>query len=179
LEQLVDTLHSAQVDGRVGTVIEAKCLRALALQESGHPEEALAALGEALELGESAGYARVFVDAGPPMMELLRRAGSRGIRPGYVGHLIAAFGATHPAVALDDMGRPIPIQPLVEPLTARELEVLQLLAEGLPNREIARRLFVSLSTTKTHTRNVYGKLGVRSRGEAVDRARTLGILPDH
>ena len=67
-------------------------------------------------------------------------------------------------------------QPLVEPLSERELEILQLVAEGLTNREIASRLYLSLNTVKAHTRNIYGKLGVNNRTQAAARGRALGIL---
>jgi LuxR family maltose regulon positive regulatory protein len=104
-------------------------------------------------------------------VEILRAAGSRGIAPQYVGRLLAAFAprAAVPAGVED--------QPLVEPLSERELEVLALLAEGLSNREIGRRLFISLPTVKSHTSSIYGKLGVHDREQAVARARALEILP--
>jgi LuxR family maltose regulon positive regulatory protein len=106
------------------------------------------------------------------MAALLKAAASRGIAPAYVRRLLAALEPPSPAT-VDEA----PPQPLVEPLTGRELEVLALLAEGLTNREIARRLVISLPTVKSHTRNIYGKLGVHSRRQAVTRARTLDILP--
>ncbi|NIV35903.1 MAG: LuxR family transcriptional regulator, partial [Anaerolineae bacterium] len=115
-----------------------------------------------------------FLDLGEPAAALLRRAASRGVSPAYTAELLRAFGAesTRGLTAV-----PSEAQPLVEPLSDRELEVLQLLAEGLTNPEIGRRLFISLPTVKSHTRNIYGKLGVHSRKQAVAQARALGILP--
>ena len=104
------------------------------------------------------------------MRALLKQAAARAVAPRYVGRLLAAFGPSGEPVS------PAP-QPLIEPLTGRELQVLHLLAADLPNREIGRRLFISLPTVKSHTRTIYGKLGVHSRQEAVARARALGILP--
>ena len=128
------------------------------------------ALGQALHLGEPEGYVRQFLDAGEPARRLLQQAAVRGIAPGYTARLLAAFGPAPGA-------RRAAAQPLVEPLSARELEVLHLLAEDLSNREIGRRLFISLPTVKSHTRNIYDKLGVHDREEAVARGRALNILP--
>jgi len=173
LALLAGMLASAQAGGRLGRVIEIQALRGLALQEVGKREEALAALQAALAPAKPEGYVRVFVDSGEPMRALLKRAAQRGIEPGYVAYLLASFDA--PARAADE--EPLVEQPLVEPLSERELEVLELLSEGLSNREIGGRLYISLPTVKSHTRNIYGKLGVHSRREAVARARALGMLP--
>jgi LuxR family maltose regulon positive regulatory protein len=151
----------------MGAVLEIQALRALALPV---PGEGLAALRVALGLAEPEGYVRVFVAEGEPMRTRLKLAAARGIAPTYTGRLLAAFAPSEgPATRAR--------QPLVEPLTERELEVLRLLAGELSNAEIGRRLFVSLPTVKSHTRTIYGKLGVHSRAEAVARARALGILP--
>jgi LuxR family maltose regulon positive regulatory protein len=131
--------------------------------------EALDALGQSLTLAEPEGYVRLYLDAGEPMRSLLKQAVGRGIAPQYVSRLLAAFGPSREAVSKAP-------QPLIEPLTDRELEVLCLLAEDLSNHEIGRRLFISLPTVKSHTRNIYGKLGVQNREEAVARAQALGIL---
>ncbi len=159
-------LGPAAEAGRMGAVIEMQALRAPALPDAG---EALEALAQALALAEPEGYVRPFLDGGEPMRALLKRAVAAGIAPRYVSRLLAAFEPSRRTAA----GPP---QPLVEPLTDRELEVLRLLAEELSNREIGARLFISLPTVKSHTRNIYGKLGIGSREEAVARARDLGIL---
>ena len=158
-------LSPARDAGRMSAVIEIQALRALALPA---PDEALDALQQALNLAEPEGYVRLFLDAGEPMQAWLKRAAARGIAPQDVSRLLAAFGPSREVAARAP-------QPLVEPLTDRELEVLHLLAEDLSNREIGRRLFISLPTVKSHTRNIYGKLGVHSREEAVARAQALGI----
>ena len=164
-------LPAARDAARFGAVIENQALRALAFHALDQPDAALEALEQALALAEPEGYVRLFVAMGSPMAALLKAAGSRGIASQYVARLLAAFAPQAPP-------RPaIERQPLVEPLTGRELEVLELLAEDLANREIGRRLFISLPTVKSHTRSIYGKLGVHSREEAVARARELHILP--
>jgi LuxR family maltose regulon positive regulatory protein len=110
------------------------------------------------------------------MARLLYEALSRGIAPDYVRRLLAAFPVSEPEQA-HPLTPKTPGTEWVEPLSERELEVLQLIAEGLTNQEIAGKLFLSLNTVKVHTRNIYGKLGAHHRAEAVARARVLGILP--
>ena len=127
-------------------------------------------LRDALALAEPEGYIRTFADCGEPMARLLRQAAARGIMPGYAVKLLAAFGAG----AKGELA-PSP-QPLVEPLSPRELEVLKLIAQGLSNREIAEQLVVALTTVKGHSHRIYGKLQVQRRTEAVARARKLGPL---
>src|SRR6185503_16765440 len=108
---------------------------------------------------------RIFLDEGPAMSALLRAAAQQGTAPGYVRRLLAAAG-----------GGPVDPpqqQGLVDPLSARELEVLRLLGTHLDGPAIARRLFVSLNTLRTHTKNIYAKLGVNDRGAAVRRGREL------
>ena len=133
------------------------------------------ALERAITLAEPGGYVRVFVDAGPPIARLLYDALSHGIVSGYVQRLLTAFSdaGTEQSVPSEHQA---PNAALIEPLSERELEVLELLAEGLTNPEIASRLFLALNTIKAHTRNIYGKLGVNNRTQAVTQARALGIL---
>jgi LuxR family maltose regulon positive regulatory protein len=172
---LLDSLlRAAETAGRGGRVIEALALRALAHQTQAHTNRAVDDLARALELAEPEGFVRTFVDEGEPMAALLRRAASRGIAPAYASTLLAVFRASEPQ---GSTALPVHAQPLVEPLSDRELEVLHLLADGLTNAEIAQRLVISLPTVKSHTRSIYGKLGVHSRKQAVARARELGILP--
>jgi len=133
-------------------------------------------LERALTLAQPEGYLRLFVDEGPPMARLLYEALSRGIAPDYVRRLLAAFPIDKPE-QVDPSKSQAPESELVEPLSERELEVLQLIAEGLMNREIADRLYLSLNTVKVHTRTIYGKLGVHNRTQAVAKARALGALP--
>lgn len=119
------------------------------------------------------GYLRLFVDEGPPMRALLRHAQARGIVPGYVATLLRAFGEHH--VSDLPLASPRP-DPLAEPLTERERDVLRLLLEGASNREIAHHLVLSVNTVKRHVYNLCGKLGVQSRSQAIIRARDLNLL---
>jgi ATP/maltotriose-dependent transcriptional regulator MalT len=177
---LLDVLHlldrlrqDAEPKARMGSVLEIIVLRALALEAQGNRKEALATLERALMLAEPEGYIRLFVDEGAPMQALLRLARARGMLPGYVTKLLAAF---------DEHTRASPnlhtaySSSLVEPLTEREREVLRLLLEGASNREIARHLVLSVNTVKKHVYNICGKLGVQSRTQAIVRARTLNLL---
>jgi LuxR family maltose regulon positive regulatory protein len=114
------------------------------------------------------------------MAQLLSEAAARGIMPDYTAKLLTAFKAE--AQKRDDEFYSPPArlaQPLTEPLSQRELEVLQLIAQGLSNREISERLFLALDTVKGHNRRIFGKLLVQRRTEAVAKARSLDILPRH
>jgi len=108
------------------------------------------------------------------MAQLLSETAASGIMPEYCGKLLAAFEAEDQK-SEEEFYLP-PSQSLIEPLSPREIEVLQLIAQGLSNREISERLFLALSTVKRHNGNIYGKLQVRRRTEAVARARELGLL---
>jgi LuxR family maltose regulon positive regulatory protein len=169
-------LKAAEKGERMGSVIEILMLQALAHQAQDNIPLALAPLERALALAEPEGYVRLFVDEGQPVARLLYKALSRGIAPDYVRQLLAAFPSAEPEQT-DALKTQAPKSDLIEPLSERELEVLGLIAEGLTNQEIASRLFLSLHTIKVHARNIYGKLGVRNRTQAVTRARALGILP--
>jgi LuxR family maltose regulon positive regulatory protein len=163
-------LTATQGAGRISRLIKILVLQALAFQEQGDGDQAMDALEHALSLAKPEGYLRTFADEGPPMAALLRRARSQGIFPSYVGQILATSGQT-------PGGQPLVDQLLVEPLTAREIEILDLIAAGLRNQEIADRLVISLATVKRHLYNVYGKLGVSNRTQAVARGRELGLLP--
>ena len=118
------------------------------------------------------------VEQGPAMTKMLYQAAAQGLSPKFSGKLLAEFGeAGSLAVAADLPPESSKPERLIEPLSERELEVLDLIAEGLTNREIAQKLYLSLSTVKAHTYNMYGKLDVHSRTQAVARARMLGLLP--
>ena len=173
-------LQAAEAGGRLGSMIEIGVLQALAQQAQGALAPALVALERALRPAEPEGYVRIFVDEGAPMARLLSAAVAQGIMPGYSEKLLAAF-ATGDAEAqprADKPDRPpvSPAQPLIEPLSARELEILHLIAQGLSNQAISALLFLALSTVKGHNRNIFGKLQVQSRTEAIARARELGLL---
>jgi LuxR family maltose regulon positive regulatory protein len=157
--------------------LKAMVLQAVALRAAGEKDKVVDLLGEALALAEPGGFVRIFVDEGPPMAQLLSEAAARGIMPDYVGKLLTAFEADQQkSEGRTYLPSAPPSQPLIEPLSERELEVLQLVAQGLSNREISKRLFLALSTVKGHNRNIFGKLQVHRRTEAVARARELGLL---
>ena len=168
-------LEAAKAGGRTSRVIELLILQSLAAQSAGDTPRALSALEQALDLGREEGFVRAFVDEGPLMARLFFEALSHGIRPEYTRLLLVAFPTPEPQQA-DTLQKPDPHADWVEPLSERELEILQLIAEGLKNREISDRLFLSLNTVKAHNRNIFGKLGVNSRTQAVARARALGII---
>jgi LuxR family transcriptional regulator, maltose regulon positive regulatory protein len=142
--------------------------QALLLQAQNKHDAALDAVAEALRLGEAGPFIRSFLDGGERLIPLLKRAAERGTTPVYVEQLLTAY--TPPATSPQASGD------LPEPLSQRESEVLTLIAEGLKNQEIADRLIISLNTILYHTKNLYGKLGVSHRTQAVQRARELGLL---
>jgi LuxR family transcriptional regulator, maltose regulon positive regulatory protein len=164
LRQLQSTADS---EGRLGITIEAMALHAIADWRSGSQADAMTALERSLRLAEPEGYVRLYVDLGLPMARLLQEARSRNVMPEYVSRLLAAHGP----VRSSSSERALP-----EPLTEREQEILELLASGLTNREIAGKLFITQQTVKKHLGNIYGKLGVHRRTEAVARARELEML---
>ena len=182
--------ESAQSGGRAGRLIEIIKLKALALQRMGDTARAEIAMTKILELAGPEGYQRIFLDEGQPMQMLLiwwlAHAGAGPLRD-YAIHLLSRFNAEprvvtaaqedvsptgDPSARLRQSG-----QALIERLSQRELEVLQLIAAGRTNQEIARLLIVSPGTVKAHTASIYRKLDVANRTEAVARARQLGILP--
>ena len=165
-------LQAAERGGRTGSVIEILVALALARQIRNDVPGALAALARALELAEPEGYVRVFASQGDPMRRLLDEAAQAGISPNYVRRLRAAFDEPD---AKTDPHPPLH-QPLIEPLSDRELDVLQRLGSELSGPEIAEALMISLNTLRTHTKNIYSKLGVNSRRGAVNRAQELGLL---
>jgi LuxR family maltose regulon positive regulatory protein len=162
-------LTAADDGGRTGTALEILILRALALQARGDTAAAVVPLQRALSIAEPEGYARIFLDEGEPMAALLRAVAPRQTGSGYLRRLLTAFG--------EPEAPPTRGPGMVEQLSERERDVLRLLATDLGGPDIARELVVSLNTVRTHTRNVYAKLGVNSRRAAVRRAEELGLLP--
>ncbi len=162
--------QQAQANGWADELLNVMVLQAIALHQQGERAESLRRLGEALALAEPDGFIRIFVDKGQPMAQLLTEAAAYGMRPNYVGQLLAAFEAD----AAKRMGQIA--QPLIEPLSQRELEILRLISQGLSNDEIRKRLFLALDTVKGHNRKIFEKLHVQRRTEAVAQARKLGLL---
>jgi LuxR family maltose regulon positive regulatory protein len=175
-------LQAAEEGGRKGSVIEILVLQVLAHEVQGNFAPALVSLERALTLAEPEGYVRIFVDENLPMARLMSEAAAHGVMPDYTGKLLAVFEAEKQKS--EDKSYLPPALPeghrdgesLIEPLSQRELEVLQLIAQGLSNREIGERLFLALDTIKGHNRRIYDKLQVQSRTEAIARARELGLL---
>jgi LuxR family maltose regulon positive regulatory protein len=171
---LLDRLYAtADKQQRAGSVIEILALRALSLAALGDAS-ATAALADALLLGAQQGYVRVFADEGAPMRSLLGRVAAAvrtedrslpSVPRDYLARVLGAFGDHESAAG-----------GLVEPLTAREMEVLRLLAAGRSNRAVAEEIVVSLDTVKKHVTHVLDKLGASNRTAAVSRARELGLL---
>jgi LuxR family maltose regulon positive regulatory protein len=169
--------QAAEAGGRMGSAIEILILQALSRQLQGDTPAALAYLERALMLAEPEEYARIFLDEGAGMGYLIAEAAGRGIRPNYTGKLLAAFGAKSHSLA-QDAPQPAPASasmPL-EPLSQRELEILRLFRTELSGPEIAQELVIALSTVRTHTKSIYGKLNVNSRRAAVNRATELGLI---
>lgn len=151
-----------------------KAVQAVVLFANGEKDQAVLVLAETLALAEPGGHIRLFLDEGPLMAELLLEAAGRGVMPGYVARLLAAFEAEKRDG--EDKTDPAPAGALVELLSQRELEILNLIARGLSNREIGGRLFLALDTIKGHNRKLFDKLQVQSRTEAVARAHELGLI---
>lgn len=176
--ELLDRLLQAAVQGgRMGTAIEILVLQSLAHAAGGDHPRALVSLERALSLAEPEGYVRIFADEGPAMAELFSQLAARRFMPEYTTRLLAFVQPADDSAQIGAQHLALPAaQPLVEPLSRRELEVLQLIAQGLSNREIGARLFLAPDTVKGHNRRIFGKLGASSRTEAIARARALGLL---
>ena len=169
-ELLACMLVAAEAGGRQSKQIELRLLMALVWQADGAAARAQAALAKALAQGEADGFVRIVADEGEAVIPLLQGALAREIAPAYVRQLLAACGS--PVAAPDTIDQ----SALVEPLSERELEVLSEIAAGFSNRQIAERLHLSTHTVKVHTRNIYGKLAVHNRTQAVARSRELGLF---
>ena len=168
-------LQAAEAVRRMGSVIEILVVQTLAFQAQGNVSQALASLERALALAEPEGYVRIFVDEGEPMRSLIEKQSRSQDKtfPGYVDKLLAAFAqqTAIPQPKTNDLQSTI-----IEPLSERELEVLRLLGTELSGPEIAQQLIVSLNTLRTHTKNIFNKLGVNNRRAAVRRAEELNLF---
>ena len=171
-------------------IIEVAVLQSTALEKLGRSNEAHKALEEALSLAGTGGWVRPFIEAGPPMADLLKELQKQNVAADYIDKILAAFRDDEQVLLQAAAGQPIasphqPVRPsassqsLEDPLTNRELRVLELLAQRLQNKEIAEELFISPATVKSHLKNIYRKLQVSNRREAVSRAKDLGILSRH
>ncbi len=164
--------RTAAAAERNGSLIEIRILQAITFAAQKRSEEALATLEQALNLAGGAmgteGFVRLFLDEGAPLVDLLRQAVAQDRQAAYALHLLDALGEAAAA--------PTTARVLVEPLSERELEVLRRVAAGYSNNQIAQELVLAVSTVKKHVNNIYGKLVVSSRTQAVARARELGLL---
>ncbi len=176
--ELLRRLHKAsEAGGRRSRMIEILLLKALAMRDKGDAKGAQLPLSDALLLAEPGGFVRIFMDEGPRVAQMISTAASRDLLPEYSKKLRSAFLAERqPRLDQPRRGPVKNSHDLIEHLSERELEVLDLVAQGLSNREIATRLYLALNTVKGHNRNIYGKLGVQRRTEAVARARELCLL---
>lgn len=165
-------LQAAETGGRSLSALELLVLRALALQKRGNSKEALIIIERALTVAEPEGYVRLFIDEVEPMATLLQHALAEGITPEYTAKLLASFPLEKGPVR---KSTPAP-HPSVGLLNAREMAVLRLMSGRLSDKEIAKALSLSVSTVKWYSNRIYEKLGAHRRGEAVTRAKKLGIL---
>ncbi len=153
---------------RNGVLLEILNLQALAFQAQQNSTEAVAVLSRALTLAQPKGYKRIFLDEGPVMWQLLKQVAARGIAPDYVAELLEGSGG-ETAVSSHS-------QPLLDPLSDREIDVLRLLAAGLSAPEIAEHLVIARSTVRSHVKSIYSKLDVHRKWDAVQRATELELL---
>jgi LuxR family maltose regulon positive regulatory protein len=159
----------AEVTKRIGRMIEVLALQALAFHGKKDARRAIEVLERALSLAQPEGYVRLFLDEGEPMAKLLFLVKSQRLGQGYESELLSALSkvsGTEPTLA----------QSLIEPLTARELEVLKLIESGCTNQDIANKLVISIPTVKRHISNIYAKLGAKSRTQAVSLGRELRLF---
>jgi LuxR family maltose regulon positive regulatory protein len=188
LETLALIHPQAESAGRTAHLIEISILEALAYQALNDSAAAVECLQAAINLAAPEGYVQMFLEHGEPMARLLRGLVERGMATAYANKLLTAYEAQKQFVdpesrtvtaAPERTGRgasPLTTSPLIEPLTDRELEVLHLMADGLTYNEIAGQITVSLNTVRTHVKNIYSKLLVHKRSEALSRARDLDLL---
>jgi LuxR family maltose regulon positive regulatory protein len=155
-------------------LIDILVLKALAFYKQSRIEEALKALQEGIGLAIPGGWIRPFVEPGPPMPDLLTRLKKRHFPADFIDKILTAL----PISPSPDrpLTKPPPPHPLIEPLTHREMDVLELLAKRLQSKEIAEKLSVSPETVRTHLGHIYQKLSVSGRRESVEKAKNLGII---
>jgi len=176
LRDLDVKLKAAEARHNTRSVIQILAHLALAYDRLGQTDDALASLERAVALAQPGGFIRSFVDPSPALRLLLQRLSQRGVAPGYLSQILAAFDTfpqaeRPPQTTLAPRGAGT-----LDLLTSREEEILRLMAEGLTNQEIANELVISLYTVKRHATNIYNKLNVSSRRQAVRAAQQLGVL---
>jgi LuxR family maltose regulon positive regulatory protein len=163
----------SEAAGAGSYVIEILVLQTIVFQKQGKVDNALTTLGRALILAEPEGFVRHFIDEGASMRKLLHQAAEQGILVAYVGELLAALEQETREGGLISA---TPLHALAEPLSKRELEILRLLTTQLSSTEIAEALTVSANTVRFHIKNIYSKLNVHRRADAVHRAKELRLV---
>jgi LuxR family transcriptional regulator, maltose regulon positive regulatory protein len=162
--------EQVRAKGEADKYLKIMILLACALQVNGETDEAIQLIGEAMGLAEPNGFIRIFIDEGLPMEHLLSEVAAKGIMPKYVNKLLAVFEDEKQKENLS------PSQQLVDPLSEREIEILNLIAAGLKNKEIGEQLIISLNTVLYHIKNIYRKLGVNKRTLAVAKAKEIDLI---
>jgi LuxR family maltose regulon positive regulatory protein len=186
-ERLEPLLEEAASRYNTCHVIDLLVLKGLALYKLSRVRESLRVMEEAIKLAIPGGWVRPFVEPGNEMTDLLKQLQESGIAVDHIEKLLAVFRNDGQEAASKAAAHPVPSpphhpgtsslsQPLVEPLTNRELDVLELLSRRLQDKEIAKKLFISPTTVKTHLKHIYQKFSVRSRLQAIEKARKLGFL---
>ncbi|MEM7114685.1 MAG: LuxR C-terminal-related transcriptional regulator [Chloroflexota bacterium] len=177
-ERLLDELWANIVKKgeNIPCQVEILALKALLHQQQTQLDQAVSMLERAVKMAKRGSFMRTFVDLGKPMATLLDQLLEHGVESDYVGRILAAFPQVQPNEPLRQQVQQATQTQLVEPLTRRETDVLLLLNQELSNKKIAQRLTISPLTVKRHTINIYQKLSVSGRHEAVRAARSLGIL---
>ncbi len=168
--RLTEHRRMAENTHNIRQLIDLLALEALLYEKQAQTEQALTLLQRALTLARPGGWIRPFVELGPDMAMLLNELAKQIETRDFVAHILRSFSATRPASLPDQTV-------LFEPLTDREIDVLTLLARRYSNKEIAAELFIAPTTVKRHASNIYQKLGVKNRRQAVEKAIALGILP--
>jgi LuxR family maltose regulon positive regulatory protein len=164
-------LRNARENQRLGRVIELLVLQSMAYQGKKDLNQALNCLSEAVSLAQLEGFRRVFMDEGERLEKLLYLVKSKQDPSGYANELLEEIGADVDVLSA-------PSQLLIEPLSAREIEVLKLIETGLSNQDIAEKLYLSVATVKRHISNIYAKLDVKTRTQAISFGKELGLFVD-
>jgi LuxR family maltose regulon positive regulatory protein len=189
---LQESRQQNEVQHNTYMLIEILLLLALLHHKQAQFDEAMATLERVVTLGQPGGFIRPFVETGPELTPYLEKLRSQGVAPDYITHILKAFDTDnreaiinessqekiHPSALRQAQDKSLSLQPLPEPLTDRELEVLELLAHRFSNKEIAAQLIISPLTVKKHAINIYQKLQVQNRRQAVSKALALGLVSE-
>jgi LuxR family maltose regulon positive regulatory protein len=176
-EKLDEYGQLCQATHNTPQMIQILLLQVVARQKQEQFDEAMSALEMAVNLARPGGFIRPFVETGPELTQYLEKLRSQGVAPDYIGQILTAVETKDEEPETVSPAVPHgPASSLIEPLTDRELDVLQLLAQRFSRKEIAAELFISPLTVKTHATNIYQKLGVKNRRQAVSKAISLGLV---